>query len=376
MSNSQDNVIKLELAKIKETIKVRFRNRHIKTRPICIVGHTGIGKSQAVRQCAEELTTELGETVQCLVTNLQFMEPPDFGGLPYIETGSNKISKHARPEILPLEGKGIWFIDEPNRCNREMRQALLTMLEDRAVNGHPIGKDWIFVLAINPPEADGVAYEVQEFDAALENRISKVQFKPNPNELIKYLSDRYGSDNSVVRWIMNQPDAIDYVGKMRTNPRGLEYLIRAIQADGGNVEFDTVAAEIGIDAAMIFKKFLTSPDYIKPEDIINNFNPDLADRLRKLEDAGRTDIISSLINGVCSMLSTVGVDKLSKKQLENIAKWMDASDADSMKSFWLALGEVFPGDEFYTISEVVLELSPRSAEFLNKVVAVKEGKLK
>lgn len=373
-----DKIIALHLSEVKEMIKQRWRGRKIKTRPICVVGHTGVGKSQSVKQCSEELTKEFGQEVKCQVTNLQFMEPPDFCGLPFIDSeGTESISKHARPEILPTSGHGIWFLDEANRCNREMRQALITLIEDREVNGRKLGEGWIFVLAMNPSEADGVSYEVQEFDAALENRITKVEFKPNNKELISYLTKKYSSTNDVIRWITNQPDVIDYWGKKRTSPRGLEYLIRALEVDGGDqINFNTVAAEIGQEAAMTFKKFLSSPDYIKPEDIINRYNQPLADKIAKLEAAGRTDVLNSLVNGIVKSLEVITTEKVTKKQLKNIAKYLEDADADSRQSFFLALGEAFPeADSYHRIIDPLIQESPEIVKFLQKMRDLKEKKV-
>ena len=91
----------LTINQFKDVLKTRFKFRHIKSRPLVFCGHTGIGKTQAPKQCAKELTEELQtaienkdtkflksigidpknfDKVQFRVSHLEFLEPPDFMG--------------------------------------------------------------------------------------------------------------------------------------------------------------------------------------------------------------------------------------------------------------------------------------------------------
>jgi len=345
-------IISLTINEIKDMIKTRWQTRDIRTRALCIVGHRGVGKSEAVHQCASELSKETGRKIEGKLLNLQFCEPPDFMGLPFID--KDGVTQHARPSLIPSEGEGILFLDEANRCNRDNRQGLISLLQDRQVNGHKLGKGWTIVLAMNPTEADGVSYEVQEFDAALESRLTKIAFKGDIKAYTKYIVDLYGDIHPVVRWVINQPDMVDFKGSTRTSPRDLVNLVMAIGSDNGGkispdnkINFNTVAAEIGMGAAATFKKFLASEDYIVPEDIIDRFDDMMAKRLDKLEKDGRHDVLNSLINGVCNVLSNRKQKDLRTKHLKNLIRYQEAISADSKMAFWLAMGEHITDNDYF-----------------------------
>jgi MoxR-like ATPase len=367
-----EKIIALKASEIKEVIKKRFINRSIKTRPLCLVGHKGVGKSQVVKQCPEELSLQLNQDIQFKLVNLHFCEPPDFMGLPYTEFDKAlgiTVTKHARPNLLPIDGAGILFIDEPNRCNRDMRQALLTLIEDRQVNGHPLGKDWIIVMAMNPSDSDEVAYEVQEFDSALEDRITKIEFKGDYEEFKNYMIKLYTDKHPVIRWLINQPDVVDYTGKLRTSPRSIEYLIKAIGADNGiispdnEITYSTVASEIGIHAASVFQKFLSSPEFIRAEDVLNKFES-VVEGLKQLDKEGRTDIINDINKGLISLLVTL--KKANDAQYSNLTQYMELISADSKAAFLLLAGEKLDINMFDKMIEFMANKSSKIKEFIIK----------
>jgi hypothetical protein len=121
------------------------------------------------------------------------------------------------------------------------------------VNGRKIGDGWIVVLAGNPPASESeIAYEVQEFDTALDDRLAKVFISPTVSEIVDYLEGRYGQ-NAATTWIKRNPKFLDLEGKTRTSPRGLEYLIKAVNSNGLTLE--TCASELDAASATHFFKF-------------------------------------------------------------------------------------------------------------------------
>jgi hypothetical protein len=370
-------MVTLPISQMKGMIKRRFMARikeGIKTRPVSVIGHKGVGKSDAVRQAAEELSKELGKPVECRTTNLQFCEPPDFLGLPFV-TGDRgeEVTRHARPELLPQDGYGIWFLDEANRCSRDNRSGLLTLIQDGEVNGHKLGKNWIIVLAMNPTEADGVAYEVQEFDAALTDRICPVEFKGDVKEFINYLTTKYGPENPVVRWVTSEPDVVDFKGKLRTSPRGLEYLIKALQAEGGieaSTSFETISAEIGPEAASVFRKFLAAQEVLTAEEIVEHYGPKVVEKVKWFESQGRNDVLNTVANGV-TMLIVTKMKTLKKgskdfnKMITNVATYLMDAPADTRVSFFMACGEnLTEGDAFGVVTKALWQSNADLCAFL------------
>jgi len=368
------DIISLKASQIKELIKNRVRNRGIKTRPIYLVGHKGIGKSQITKQLADELSKEFGVSVECRIINLQFVEPPDFLGLPYVDQESDssnvRVTRHARPELLPFNDDiGILFFDEANRCARDNRQGLITIIEDRAVNNHILGKNWIIVLAGNPSDgSDGISYETQEFDAALEDRICRVNFQGDVAEFTDFMVKKHGESHPVVRWIMNQPEIVDFKGKTRTSPRGLDYLCAGIAVDGGfesPTVWQAIGAEIGMEAAQVFRKFLMDPEKISAEDIVENFDKtDSMVKLNELEKHGRTDVLNALVNSVVNLLVSRDIKP---EYLENVGKYLQGSTAETICNFFLVLGEKIPTNDsrFLQITNVLAK-NPRVKDTLDK----------
>jgi hypothetical protein len=230
--------ISLTASEISDLIVSRFleqiKNPGQKLRPLYLTGHAGIGKSQIVKQAAaraealiKEITKDKKAKTSCKISTLVFCEPPDFLGLAHIaidETDKEEMTVFARPSLLPKDGYGILFFDEANRANKEIKSGLLTLIEDREINGHKLGDGWIVVLAGNP---SGDRYQgATEFDPALQDRVCPVFFKGNATETVRYLESKY-PDHFLVDFLKENPDTIDFEAKTRGTPRGFEYTIRA-----------------------------------------------------------------------------------------------------------------------------------------------------
>jgi MoxR-like ATPase len=246
---------------IKELIKHQAKAKMLedtKLKPIFIQGHAGIGKTAIQKQIASELSEELNLDVECKVINMQFMERPDLMGMMYRE---GKTTHFAQPDFLPKEGYGILFLDEANRVDYDIRGGFLSLLEDRAINGHELGRYWIPVLAGNPQEE---GYETEEFDTALSDRIIKVGMLPNPDETYKYFVKKYGEDNFLVSFLKNNLSFLSYDGK-GISPRTFEYGIKALEsinlADRRKI-FTLLALEFNIKNAQFILKKMHNDDHL------------------------------------------------------------------------------------------------------------------
>lgn len=260
-----------DILEIKDLLKVKYRQmlKHpeIKVRPLYIEGHKGIGKSQIIRQAAEELSEELceilkGEKVNCRTINLQFTERPDFMGAQYIT--DDKKAAFAYPSLLPESGYGIYFLDEANRVERDIRSGMLTLLEDREINGHKIGKFWLPVLAGNPNDDN---YEVNEFDAALSDRIAKVILDGKIEHTLIYLNKKYPG-HPLVEFLNHHQNFVSFSGS-GISPRSFEYAITSTLIDPGEEMTEKLlSAELGYDAAATILAFLNDNRAPKYEDLI------------------------------------------------------------------------------------------------------------
>lgn len=157
--------------------------------PSMVWGHAGIGKSQIVAGIARELELPF------IDLRLATQEPGDLIGIPYTNPITNQ-TEWARPSWWP-EGPAVLFLDELNRGNKEVIQAIFQLVLDRRMHTHILPEGVRIIAAGNPPEGD---YNTDALDAALVSRFMHLSL-----------------ESHVQSWIDNCKDFIDetvlaYVG--------------------------------------------------------------------------------------------------------------------------------------------------------------------
>jgi len=351
-----DLIVERHLAQMGWNPKTKaFDREPIICRPIVMVGPAGIGKSEVPAQAAKKIAEIIEASVATRDCNLQFLEAPDLAGLgENVTVDGERVTVHGRPGLLPTTGRGIWFLDEPNRVNRDIRSAMLTLIQARRVNDYQVGKDWMIVMAMNPSEYAGVSYEVSEWDRALRDRVTFVWFDPSIKELMDYLREKYGN-HIVLRWVesagLNSATnhLLAFHGEEdRITPRGLEFLIRAINAAGGISSpnwFRAAVAEVGKDLAALLSAFVSTIKSVTAEEILDSWNEEVSQKLKDLEADGRFDALSTVAKSVSSLLYTRYDEGLaldapeSKKMIANVRAFMEQSPADLINTFFLNAGE-------------------------------------
>jgi MoxR-like ATPase len=246
--------ISVNIDQLKALLKTRFaqglKNPKMRPKPIYIEGHAGIGKTEIVNQCATELSAQLKENVGFVILNLQFMERPDFMGLAFVD--EYKRTQFASPTFLPHTGYGIILLDEANRVDQDIRSGMLTLLQDRSINGNKIGDGWLIVLAGNPMDTNETEgkYEVNELDSALQDRMTKVILKPNTEALVKYLETKYSAEDPLIKELRRNSSLVSFQGN-GISPRSFEFLLRSLLGvTDSELKKLIVAAEVGVEASL------------------------------------------------------------------------------------------------------------------------------
>jgi hypothetical protein len=148
--------------------------------PLLIEGVHGIGKSEEVKQWAEEN----GYYLKILFTSL--IEETDLAGIP-VPSKDGKSTIWLEPEWVTefreqsANGKEcVLFLDELNRANLQVQNAALELVLNREINGHKLpvtnGNESYVIAAVNPADEN---YNVQEFDPALLDRFLSYEKKPD-----------------------------------------------------------------------------------------------------------------------------------------------------------------------------------------------------
>jgi hypothetical protein len=111
-------------------------------------GATGVGKSESVRQLADELDAELRDIRLCQ------KQPTDIGGLPALDHEEKQTVFYPPAFLAPrADGKTVvLFFDEISLAPDDTRGAVLGILEERRQGDIEIPDNWIIVAAGNRPE--------------------------------------------------------------------------------------------------------------------------------------------------------------------------------------------------------------------------------
>ena len=134
-------------------------------RAVLLEGPTGIGKSELVKQVADELGIEFR------VLDLSLLEPPDLVGLPVLDGGR---TAWATPASLPTEGAGVLLLEELNRADRTVQQPALQLLTARKLHEYELPPGWVPFAAINPEDGE---YQVAPLDPALRCRFLQLKVR-------------------------------------------------------------------------------------------------------------------------------------------------------------------------------------------------------
>jgi MoxR-like ATPase len=216
----------INLKTLKELIKIYIRQN----RTLIVWGYYGIGKTQIMRQIAEEMNLELIEI------NVPVINEEDIKGVRvYSEKKDQILAKVFGPlsRINP-DKKTLVYLDEINRTkNKEILNALLKIILDKDlpfIELTPQQKENIvFILTANPEDES-----VYELDAALLNRMGQVFLMPNPSiaedeEWVNYISTKHNIKTEILKKLL-KGIVIEFDNKFKMNitPRSLESAIEII----------------------------------------------------------------------------------------------------------------------------------------------------
>ena len=131
-----------------------------RARPICLMGPAGIGKTEIVRQVAQELGLAF------LSYSITHHTRQSAIGLPRLVDGTVEgrrvsMTEYTMSEIIAQvyrtmeetgRQEGILFLDEFNCVSESLRPIMLQLLQDKSFGPHAIPDGWMLVLAGNPTE--------------------------------------------------------------------------------------------------------------------------------------------------------------------------------------------------------------------------------
>lgn len=225
------DIASMEISETKTLIKQGFRRRvkGLKSKPLMILGHKGIGKTQIVDQCAAELSKELGKEVKVRKVDLTYFEAPEIRGLSEVRENDKGVRKTytAPPEdLFPTDDEyAIVLLDELNRVDdKGVKSSLLTLLEEYRVSTTLLSKNCFIVCIGNPQtetkHGDDMYENIQQLDAALTDRLKQFTMISNPAAVFAHLKPKY-PDSKVLQAFLLHPELIGFDGT-GISPRAIE----------------------------------------------------------------------------------------------------------------------------------------------------------
>lgn len=226
-----------------------------KQRPIYLEGPAGIGKTEIVKQVAEE------EKIGFVSYSMTHHNRQSAIGLPAIvekelEGEVYKATEYTMSEIVEsiFDAKrrgaeeGILFADEVNCVSETLSAAMLQFLQNKTFGPHRIPEGWVIVTAGNPPEYNK---SVRNFDAVTRDRLRIIHVKPDMNDWLEYAEEK-GIHPLVIQYVRNHAAEFysfqAHSGKQEiVTARGWEDLsnvIKSYERNGFTVDESLVASFI------------------------------------------------------------------------------------------------------------------------------------
>jgi MoxR-like ATPase len=254
-------------------------------RAVLLEGPTGIGKSELVKQVADDLG------IGFAILDLSLLEPPDLVGLPIIDDG---LTRYAIPSALPTGGAGLLLLEELNRADRTVQQPALQLLTARKLHEYELPPGWVPFAAINPEDGE---YQVTPLDPALRCRFLQMKVRADIRSW-RVWAERNGVHPVVRRLAATHDDLLDTVP-----PRTWTYAAQVISVmtaeERENEQFLSDALGGYLPPAWVKRlrdelakeadEADTTDDELLP--LLHRYHTDgsLQKRLRAIRDAGHTD---------------------------------------------------------------------------------------
>jgi len=218
--------------------------------PVFIWGAPGVGKSQVVALVARKQGLSLVDVRAVL------LDPVDLRGLPHID--NNRRACWCPPEFLPVDGKGILFLDELNAAPPLVQAACYQLVLDRRLGEYRLPDGWGIVAAGNRETDRAVTHRMP---SALANRFVHLDFDVDANE---WLTWAQGNDIAaeVTAFIRFRPTLLHAFDPQKDDkafptPRSWEFVSRIMNQKHQPVpDLELIAGVVGEGAAAEFCGFL------------------------------------------------------------------------------------------------------------------------
>jgi hypothetical protein len=324
-----------------------------------LIGRPGTAKTQILRSIAEE------EGFQFFDFRLSQRDSSEVIGVPFkekmLDENGNWVMKYAIPEIYYLanQKKTLIIFEELNRATLETRNAALQILLEREIGTFKFNDNVYFAATGNlgsdsTDKEENDDCDVESFDRALWGRLATLKHDMTYDEWY----DNFAKENInpfILDYIRNNLDHW-YVAKDNekayTCVRSYTFLSNFIGKTEKNINkmLDDVinfgSRYLHSSTVASLTRYLQNLSKITINDIIDRF-----DEVKNILDS----LNKSFLNEFCEKLKTIKLNSLTKKQFNNLIKFLEYMPDDEKCSYlYFLLEDNLAEDDCEKLSKKVL----------------------
>lgn len=287
---------KAQTLQLKPSLAIQAIRHCVKERmPLFIWGPPGIGKSQIMRQIADEMEYDF------IDIRLSQMDPTDLRGIPYPVGGDGNEDlgmAWAPPAVLPRkeDAKAIILLDELNTAPQSIQAAAYQLVLDRKLGEYTLPKNCVVMAAGNRETDKGATYKMP---TPLLNRFVHIEMKHDFEDWQTWALENRVHKDVVGYLTFSKGDLFKFdptsASRGFPTPRSWEYVSRIIQ-DNPNLPNEVmlalVAGSVGDGIAIQFMEYRQHAAQLpNPSDILKG-------KVTKLESK-ETSVYYALTAGMC-----------------------------------------------------------------------------
>jgi len=269
--------VEVDHNELKNLVKLYFKAK----RALFTWGGTGIGKSQTVKQAAQEIAKALGKEYtedindindesKFIVIDLRLsqMDPSDLRGIPIFDKDSQS-TVWLPPNFFPRKGQGVIFFDELNLAPNLVQASAYQLILDRRLGTYQIPPGFLLIAAGNRLEDRASVYEMA---FPLRNRFGHCQLKEPSVEAWTRWAVEHNIDMRIIGFLNFRRTALyQFDAKMKESafptPRSWEHtsnLITDYESSQLELIQQIVSTQVGVGIAGEFATFIRVKDKLKP----------------------------------------------------------------------------------------------------------------
>lgn len=301
--------------------------------PIMLRSRHGQGKSSVVYQIADELGLPVIERRASQMTE------GDLLGLPKVD---GDRTEWLPPDWLKVacDEPVLLFVDEIDRATQEVRQGFFELTDSRKIAGKHLHPDTIIFAAVNGGEHIA-QYQVGEMDPAELDRWVVFDLEPSVEDWLTWAKDKV--DNVIWDFINTNQNHLEHKGDFEPNKvypsrrswhRLSDTLKKTKILEPGKPSsslYNVSSAFVGLEASIAFQDFVKNyQKIVTPEDIIDKGNIELTKKWGVAEHTAFLDKCEA---------AGLWKNKLSKEQIENLAKYFHVLPSEPAMKLFSNLGD-------------------------------------